>query len=743
MENNEIETSKENLPQWTRFPLKELPGSLKYSASVLMGHYLIVIVNDDSEKEIKSRSGGGSLFGGGLFAKKEGPFLLAVDLRDFSIQEASIKDLSLYKDYSFTKYNENQIVTFGGLRKEYETGAVHLITITSFQPFSFQVEKLADDTSKPAFSHHTAQINKDCLYTYGRYGNNYQLDPLKSFWCFNLKTKSWKQVETIGDSPDQRYGLSSVCIQNFLYIYGGKTIGGGHDEPFIKDIFVFNFDNMTWTKLQQPENYLGGVKLGGDLYKQHLLFLGTNDEYHYSKETDVLNCWNIETSNAFSTFSIAGMRFDREPSNLIVYKNLLLICGRFYPEEAISLAILNLENIDLLIKETSEERRLRSLFMSQEGSDITFQVENKTIPAHKEILIKKSQYFANLFNSGMVESRQQILEIEDCEYDLFKEFLRFIYCPETKFDIDLAMKLFPLADKYVQNDLSQKCIDSLIVNINSDHVYQILEFAREKNIPQVLNWCMKYLRKNINEITVPGLITYLETPTKPEYEKDNLFFRDKAFNFVLEHFTDIYKKNKIGIRICEAFLIKNLRLDTFLKIIDFLCGDDFTKFTPHRYKLGNEEILYRMAKELFEENTNNLRTSVLSFVQDNYETIQKQNLMIKLPQSFLIGFNAYLFGIVNQKEKISLAQETTLIYSKLLGDESRPTADKSWLDDDKLSVGSQNSDRTVEDYKKKKRRETVQDDSLQANSELKKAKLSPFFAGSTTGTFPLFNGKSS
>jgi len=38
--------------------------------------------------------------------------------------------------------------------------------------------------------------------------------------------------------------------------------------------------------------------------------------------------------------------------------------------------------------------------MNEKESDIIFQVQDKTFPAHKHVLIQKSKYFANLFNSS-------------------------------------------------------------------------------------------------------------------------------------------------------------------------------------------------------------------------------------------------------------------------------------------------------------------------------------------------------
>jgi len=63
--------------------------------------------------------------------------------------------------------------------------------------------------------------------------------------------------------------------------------------------------------------------------------------------------------------------------------------------------------------------------MNQKESDITFKVEGQLIPAHKKVLLKKSRYFSSLFKSGMAESVQDLIEINDCEYDIFKGKQRF------------------------------------------------------------------------------------------------------------------------------------------------------------------------------------------------------------------------------------------------------------------------------------------------------------------------------
>jgi len=60
--------------------------------------------------------------------------------------------------------------------------------------------------------------------------------------------------------------------------------------------------------------------------------------------------------------------------------------------------------LGLQAEETEEDKRVKSLFMNKEGSDVMLKIQDKEeVPAHKEVLIKRSKYFAALFNSNETE----------------------------------------------------------------------------------------------------------------------------------------------------------------------------------------------------------------------------------------------------------------------------------------------------------------------------------------------------
>jgi len=55
--------------------------------------------------------------------------------------------------------------------------------------------------------------------------------------------------------------------------------------------------------------------------------------------------------------------------------------------------------------------------MSKRESDIKLKVKDEMIPAHKKVLVQKSQSFANLFNNS---ANQNVIEIDGRKDQTFK-----------------------------------------------------------------------------------------------------------------------------------------------------------------------------------------------------------------------------------------------------------------------------------------------------------------------------------
>jgi len=313
-----------------------------------------------------------------------------------------------------------------------------------------------------------------------------------------------------------------------------------------------------------------------------------------------------------------------------------------------------------------------SLFMSQLESDIAFKVQDQLIPAHKQFLLKKSRYFKNVFNSGMAESRRDVIDIQDCEYDIFKgkkritfieitlllEYLRFTYQETVNLEnSNQTIKVHALADKYLQEDLCEECVNFLSKNIKEDNVYKILDFAHEKDIPVLKNCCMEYFKNHLNIKNADQLIDYLGRQEDPEFKENNREFRNFAFGFVLDYFFDLENERE-KLQIYESFLLRNIEMDTIPCLVRFL---DRSYRLPGKEKHPQEDasedssdeddvILKRFSmrprvpktKDLFDERTVQLKEAAFSFIHENMKTILTRENSEGFSKDFLRDFTFHL-----------------------------------------------------------------------------------------------------
>merc|ERR1712136_365327 len=132
---------------------------------------------------------------------------------------------------------------------------------------------------------------------------------------------------------------------------------------------------------------------------------------------------------------------------------------------------------------------LARMFESEIDADVTFSFKNKgrkknLIKAHKCILKVRSTYFERLFESGMKECSDQVIEIDDCPYEEYREMIKFLYTdlPPPNLD-EIAASLLPIADKYMIPKLKLHCQKALKRTLNDENLKEVLLLAHQFNCP--------------------------------------------------------------------------------------------------------------------------------------------------------------------------------------------------------------------------------------------------------------------
>ena len=121
------------------------------------------------------------------------------------------------------------------------------------------------------------------------------------------------------------------------------------------------------------------------------------------------------------------------------------------------------------------------LFNDDKFSDVKFLVGNVKFPAHKCVLsVRSPMLYAMFGTSGMRETREEVVVVEDVDADIFREVLRFIYTDECSLNIleNMPIQLLAAADKYQIVRLKCMCENRLFERMTVDDCADVLVASR-------------------------------------------------------------------------------------------------------------------------------------------------------------------------------------------------------------------------------------------------------------------------
>lgn len=120
----------------------------------------------------------------------------------------------------------------------------------------------------------------------------------------------------------------------------------------------------------------------------------------------------------------------------------------------------------------------KQIFVSGDNSDLLVRTsDGNVLKLHKFPLITRSNTFNRMFNSDMSENESGVLEIKDFDSVVLTELFRFIYYNHVENLGDIDMELYKAAEKYLMQELKEKCLQSIFETIMKKDIIEVLEFA--------------------------------------------------------------------------------------------------------------------------------------------------------------------------------------------------------------------------------------------------------------------------
>ncbi|CEP13651.1 hypothetical protein [Parasitella parasitica] len=372
----------------------------------------------------------------------------------------------------------------------------------------FDVEKLAWfqpelNGSVAARYLHSASVYDDKLFIYGGFAKNsdrtYVLDELS---VLDLKTFTWSKYH--GVPP--RYNHSATLVGHKMYIYAGKDEHGNT----ISDLFVVNLNTPPYT----PHLVLNGSTNSQMvlLKSQHfceavcgkLLVFGrylTHPNNSSSSNSAVSGSgnsgnavaapesmyglwmldldtltWERQDCNAnfevggWNYFTIVSESNDQQSIDQQVTLNNLFFLGNTDPfrpqgyDHFRDALVINGETLGLYdIPPLSISCEFSRLLNNPELSDFVIVPSNgQELHVHQVILITRWPHFRNIYESGMMESRQRRMEIPE-PYEVVLAFLKYLYNDriDESESCDIVCQVLALANMYLLNRLKKICCERL------------------------------------------------------------------------------------------------------------------------------------------------------------------------------------------------------------------------------------------------------------------------------------------
>jgi len=123
---------------------------------------------------------------------------------------------------------------------------------------------------------------------------------------------------------------------------------------------------------------------------------------------------------------------------------------------------------------------LLKLLENQTNADVTFSVQGEKIKAHKLILLARSEYFANMFKSEMVENITNEVEVPDVDPLVFKGLLEYLYSGKPPKNLyKISLDLLVVADKYGMDEVKDLCMKNLYDRVSDKNVVDALLVAHK------------------------------------------------------------------------------------------------------------------------------------------------------------------------------------------------------------------------------------------------------------------------
>lgn len=144
---------------------------------------------------------------------------------------------------------------------------------------------------------------------------------------------------------------------------------------------------------------------------------------------------------------------------------------------------------------------LENLRRREELCDVVLKVAEKEIKAHRVVLAAASPYFNAMFTSDLVESKQEVVNLNDFDPLAFQMVVDFAYVARVNITIDNVQSLLTVASLLQVETLVEKCCFFLEHELHPSNCLGIRRFAYNHGCLALSKIAYDYAMRNFNQVT--------------------------------------------------------------------------------------------------------------------------------------------------------------------------------------------------------------------------------------------------
>jgi len=273
--------------------------------------------------------------------------------------------------------------------------------------------------------------------------------------------------------------------RNFMYV-----VGGYNGISNVNDTFKLNLDTFAWEKVMcenQPS------------IRGHTSVVHGNSCYTlggtFKKDEQEAPLWEFDLErDTWTELDVAGdIPSQRRFHMCALWNNRMYIFGGLGKGNLNDMFEFTFEGLP---DQHSLASDLHKLVNNQKYSDICFNVSGKTFYAHKNILSTRSELFLASISSGMKESQNNVISLNDIEPEVFEYILTFLYTGSVRVMPELAINLLIVSDRFLLRELKEHTEKVLARGLTAENVPMLSEVADKFNANKLKEQCFEFIYTN-------------------------------------------------------------------------------------------------------------------------------------------------------------------------------------------------------------------------------------------------------